>query len=189
VKTGFTTPAGRCLAASATRDGYSLVSVVLRSPDSWAESGQLLNWAFGQPVVGVVEVGVPGKEAPLRFAAPVHNDRLYVPADDFMAALGCPVETASPAVVATVGGQQITFSPEQGLLIGGVPSNPAIDTIVWRGRAAAAAADLCRLLGLQLRFDKPTLTARVGVFPEPAPSQSLSSPPGDPAPAPAEGGA
>ena len=187
VKTGFTTPAGRCLAASATRDGYSLVSVVLRSPDSWAESGQLLNWAFGQPVVGVVEVRVPGKEAPLRFAAPVHSDRLYVPADDFMAALGCPVETASPAVVATVGGQQITFSPETGLLIGGVPSNPAIDTIVWRGRAAAAATDLCRLLGLQLRFDKPTLTARVGAFAEPVPSQSPSSPPGDRQPGPAQG--
>ena len=79
VKTGYTTPAGRCLAASATRDGYSLVSVVLRSPDSWTESGRLLNWGFGQPVVGVVEVAPPGEETPRRFAAPIHEGRLYVP--------------------------------------------------------------------------------------------------------------
>lgn len=162
VKTGYTTPAGRCLAASATRDGYSLVSVVLRSPDAWAESEKLLNWAFSQPVVGVVQVPTQDGRDPLRFSAPICKDRLYVPADDFMAALGCPVETASPTVIATVGERQITFSPDAGLAIGGAPAHPPIDIVTWRGRAAAAAADLCRLLGLELRFDKRTLTAQVG---------------------------
>jgi D-alanyl-D-alanine carboxypeptidase len=171
VKTGFTTPAGRCLAASATRDGYSLVSVVLRSPDSWTESGELLNWGFAQPAVGVVEVPAQGAAAPLRFAAPLHQGRLYVPADDFMAALGCPVEMASPTVVATVGGRQLTFSPGVGLTIGDRLADPPIDIVTWRGRAAAAATDLCRLLGLQLRFDKSRLTARVGPRMEASPGQ------------------
>ncbi len=171
VKTGFTTPAGRCLAASATRDGYSLVSVVLRSPDAWTESGKLLNWAFAQPVVGVVEVPAQDGQGPRRFSAPIYRDRLYVPADDFMAALGCQVETASPAVIATVGGHQMTFSADAGLAIGGEPSVPPIDIVTWRGRAAVAATDLCRLLGLQLRFDKPTLTAHVGPAVRPPPTE------------------
>lgn len=162
VKTGYTTPAGRCLGASATRDGYSLVSVVLRSPDSWTESGKLLNWAFTQPVVGVVQVPAQDDQGPRRFAAPIYHDRLYVPADDFMAALGCPVETSSPTVTATVGGQQVVLSPDAGLTVDGSATHPPIDIVTWRGRAAAAASDLCRLLGLQLRFDRPTLTAHIG---------------------------
>ncbi len=55
VKTGYTRQAGRCLVASATRnvrdaDGktrpWRLVSVVMKSPDSWGESANLLMNAF-----------------------------------------------------------------------------------------------------------------------------------------------
>jgi len=52
VKTGYTKMAGRCLVASATRDGWQLVSVVLNCGPMWQESKKLLEYGFGtyQPV-------------------------------------------------------------------------------------------------------------------------------------------
>lgn len=47
VKTGTTNAAGRCLVASATRDGWQLIAVVLHSPDRWGESTRLLDYGFG----------------------------------------------------------------------------------------------------------------------------------------------
>jgi D-alanyl-D-alanine carboxypeptidase len=47
VKTGFTDDAGRCLAAAATRNGRTLVAVVLHSPNPPADAMQLMNWGFG----------------------------------------------------------------------------------------------------------------------------------------------
>ncbi|MCY0863514.1 MAG: D-alanyl-D-alanine carboxypeptidase, partial [Sulfobacillus sp.] len=46
IKTGTTDAAGKCLAASATRNGRQLIAVVLHSPDRWGEAGRLLNWGF-----------------------------------------------------------------------------------------------------------------------------------------------
>lgn len=53
VKTGYTKRAGRCLVASATRDGWQLVSVVLNCGPMWQESRNLLEYGFGtyQPVL------------------------------------------------------------------------------------------------------------------------------------------
>jgi serine-type D-Ala-D-Ala carboxypeptidase (penicillin-binding protein 5/6) len=47
IKTGFTNDAGRCLAAAATRNGRTLIAVVLRSPNPPADATQLMNWGFG----------------------------------------------------------------------------------------------------------------------------------------------
>ncbi len=47
VKTGFTDDAGRCLAAAATRNGRTLIAVVLHSPNPPADATQLMNWGFG----------------------------------------------------------------------------------------------------------------------------------------------
>lgn len=47
VKTGFTNPAGRCFVGSATRDGYRLIAVVLKSADWRADAMRLLDWGFG----------------------------------------------------------------------------------------------------------------------------------------------
>lgn len=79
VKTGTTDAAGRCLVASATRDGRQLIAVVLHSPNRWQDAGHLLNWGFshwtnidavygGQnlariPVQGGRELSVPVKAA------------------------------------------------------------------------------------------------------------------------------
>ncbi len=53
VKTGYTRRAGRCLVASATRNGWQLVSVVLNCGTMWQESVSLLEYAFNayQPVI------------------------------------------------------------------------------------------------------------------------------------------
>lgn len=51
VKTGHTSQAGYCLAASATRDGRSLIAVVLGTPSSAARTQQaelVLDWGFAQ---------------------------------------------------------------------------------------------------------------------------------------------
>jgi len=44
VKTGYTRQAGRCLAASATLDGWRLICVVLKCRDSWSDAQTLLEW-------------------------------------------------------------------------------------------------------------------------------------------------
>jgi len=49
VKTGWTTLAGHCLVASATRDGRTLVAVVLHDANATADARRLLNLGFRTP--------------------------------------------------------------------------------------------------------------------------------------------
>ncbi len=61
IKTGLTAEAGKCLAASATKDGRSLISVVLFSedPDRWVDSINLLEYGFNAFAIRTVaESGV-----------------------------------------------------------------------------------------------------------------------------------
>jgi D-alanyl-D-alanine carboxypeptidase (penicillin-binding protein 5/6) len=46
VKTGYTHKAGPCLVASATRNGRSLIAVVLDSPDMYTDAKRLLDFGF-----------------------------------------------------------------------------------------------------------------------------------------------
>ncbi len=46
VKTGFTKNSGRCLVSSAKRNGMTVISVVLNSPQMWERSMELLDYAF-----------------------------------------------------------------------------------------------------------------------------------------------
>lgn len=48
VKTGWTRAAGRCLVASATRNGIQLITVVLDSPDHYRDTTRLLNYGFSR---------------------------------------------------------------------------------------------------------------------------------------------
>lgn len=60
IKTGWTTPAGRCFVGSAARDGWQLVSVVLNAPRMWEDTIALLE--FGYNVYHwetVVDTGLP----------------------------------------------------------------------------------------------------------------------------------
>ena len=46
IKTGYTREAGRCFVGSATRDGWRLITVVLKSNDAGADTAALLNYGF-----------------------------------------------------------------------------------------------------------------------------------------------
>ena len=46
VKTGYTHESGPCLVSSATRNGVSLIAVVLNSPNMYADTTRLLNFGF-----------------------------------------------------------------------------------------------------------------------------------------------
>ena len=46
MKTGYTHKAGPCLVASATRNGMTLIAVVLNSPDMYTDATRLLNFGF-----------------------------------------------------------------------------------------------------------------------------------------------
>lgn len=48
VKTGTTNAAGKCLVASATKDGRQLVTVVLNAPNRFGDAQKLLEWGFGE---------------------------------------------------------------------------------------------------------------------------------------------
>ena len=48
VKTGFTVAAGRCLVTAATREGMTLVCVVLDSPQMYERTAELLDQAFAK---------------------------------------------------------------------------------------------------------------------------------------------
>lgn len=63
VKTGFTKKAGRCLVASATRNDWQLVSVVLNCGDMWNASSELLEYGFNNyKKVQIVNKDEPYKE-------------------------------------------------------------------------------------------------------------------------------
>jgi D-alanyl-D-alanine carboxypeptidase (penicillin-binding protein 5/6) len=46
IKTGYTVEAGRCLAASAKKDGWQLIAVILNSKDVWKDAKTLFEYAF-----------------------------------------------------------------------------------------------------------------------------------------------
>ncbi|MER7764048.1 serine hydrolase [Streptomyces sp. NPDC097619] len=47
VKTGTNTPAGKCLVFAATRNGKTVIGVLLRDENRYTDSIKLMNWTFG----------------------------------------------------------------------------------------------------------------------------------------------
>src|SRR5665648_233457 len=65
VKTGTTTAAGKCLVASATKEGRQLLAVVLNAPDRFGDAQKLLEWGFERTeTITLVEVGQAVGEFP-----------------------------------------------------------------------------------------------------------------------------
>jgi len=65
VKTGTTTAAGKCLVASATKDGRQLLAVVLNAPDRFGDAEKLLKWGFDKTeTVRLIDVGQAVAEFP-----------------------------------------------------------------------------------------------------------------------------
>jgi len=87
VKTGYVKESGPCLVASATRDGWRLMAVLLDSPELWAEAQTLLGYGFdnfralqfahrGKPVVWVK---IRGGEQPRVSLVPSRSLMLVLP--------------------------------------------------------------------------------------------------------------
>ncbi|HWQ73131.1 MAG TPA: D-alanyl-D-alanine carboxypeptidase family protein [Desulfitobacteriaceae bacterium] len=67
VKTGTTTAAGKCLVASATKEGRQLVATVLNAPDRFGDAKKLLEWGFeNTEIVKIAEAGDVVAEFPLK---------------------------------------------------------------------------------------------------------------------------
>lgn len=65
VKTGTTTAAGKCLVASATKEGRQLLAVVLNAPDRFGDAQKLLEWGFEKTeTVRLVDAGQAIAEFP-----------------------------------------------------------------------------------------------------------------------------
>jgi len=66
IKTGFTKPAGMCFVGSATRNGYRLISVVMKSDDWRSDTKDLIDWGFKTfAPARLIEAGKP-LEQPLK---------------------------------------------------------------------------------------------------------------------------
>ena len=87
VKTGFTTPAGRCLVFSARRDGLELVGVVMNCGDWFGEARRLLDWGFAH--YDRAEALPAGQESGrVSVAGGVKDDVAVAPREDLAATLG-----------------------------------------------------------------------------------------------------
>jgi len=74
VKTGYTSRAGHTLVASATRDGWQLISVVLKSDTRiWSDSAALLDYGFDNfEIKNVIGEGASITEEKVKYGDPVH---------------------------------------------------------------------------------------------------------------------
>ena len=73
VKTGTTNAAGKCLIASASKDGRRLISVVLNAPDRFGDAQRLLDWGFNN-----TKIVNMGKEGAFVTNHPAYGDNLSV---------------------------------------------------------------------------------------------------------------
>ncbi|NLI92178.1 MAG: D-alanyl-D-alanine carboxypeptidase [Peptococcaceae bacterium] len=58
IKTGTTSAAGKCLVASASKDGRRLICVVLNAPDRFGDAKRLMEWGFNN--TAIVTLGKKG---------------------------------------------------------------------------------------------------------------------------------
>ena len=47
IKTGYTEEAGECLVTQVTRDGHTILTAILKSPDRFTETKTLISWVYG----------------------------------------------------------------------------------------------------------------------------------------------
>jgi D-alanyl-D-alanine carboxypeptidase (penicillin-binding protein 5/6) len=67
LKSGWTTPSGHCYVGVASRNGWRLISVVLKSDEYGTDTATLMNFGFNNfERVHVVDPGTPEGDAPVR---------------------------------------------------------------------------------------------------------------------------
>jgi D-alanyl-D-alanine carboxypeptidase (penicillin-binding protein 5/6) len=124
IKTGYTRAAGRCYVGSATRDGYRLITVILRSENWQVDHQAMLDWAYANhyreriagPGVGFTKVAVQNgdiDEISVSVKEPVERIRRVGPEDTFATKLDVHTELTAPISA----GQELgtaTFSDASG---------------------------------------------------------------------------
>lgn len=101
IKTGYTKEAGRCFVGSATRNGWRLVAVVLKSPDAGKDTAALMDYGFKffQPVC-YAKTTEPVKSIPV--AGGVIENVDLLPSKDLALVLRKPAKTETRAEIETL---------------------------------------------------------------------------------------
>jgi D-alanyl-D-alanine carboxypeptidase (penicillin-binding protein 5/6) len=154
VKTGFTTPAGFCVVATAERDGERLLAVVLGEPgEAFSDAATLLNYGFAaferRSIVDAGEdlgtVEIDGREVAVEAGIALEG---LVPVDAAIdrrivvdAAVRYPPGRGQPVGTAvwSVPGRELGRAP---LLVTAVPPPPPLeDDEAWWSRAIGSVLD------------------------------------------------
>lgn len=155
IKTGYTRHAGRCLAASATMDGWRAIAIVLKAQDTWGESRALLEWAFRNwRLREVLKQGQRGWTVPVR--------------DGRAAKVGLQT-VAGVGVLVPATRHRMEFRPRVGAVVAPVTAGQvlgAVDVVVdGRVRASvdlAATGDVpLSLWGAIKRFSVPSSIEKI----------------------------
>jgi D-alanyl-D-alanine carboxypeptidase len=132
LKTGFTEQAGRCLVATATRDGRTMLAVVFDAPDSYGTAAWLLDRGFATPVAA---------QRDLDHLPPVIEDA-SIEQPEVEAAAVAPAAVTAPVpqqVVQDDGGDKTVRSLVV-LVVGGLPA-----AVILRRRQVVARRQRARL--------------------------------------------
>lgn len=122
VKTGYTKRAGRCLVAAATREGRTMVAVVLDAPDPYAAATALLDEAFATaPAVLARHRRLPPLPTGLATPAPA-------------GARPQPAQLRRPAAPAATTTPWYRGEPLRAAILGVVGGAPAVAILVRRRR-------------------------------------------------------
>jgi D-alanyl-D-alanine carboxypeptidase (penicillin-binding protein 5/6) len=147
LKTGYTKRAGRCLIATATRDGRTMLAVVIDAVDSYASAAWLMDKGFATPVAAQGE---------LDHLPPVVEGASIARPD--LEAAAAPTPVVEPPLQAATGGDDESGGSSTTrslvvLVVGGLPA-----AVILRRRqvvARRARARQARLLARQAMASAP----------------------------------
>jgi len=130
IKTGFTDQAGRCLASSATQNGYNYLLICMGAPfmdtagtlipenNAFFDTRDFYDWVFdGFSTKAIVDVNRPVTEIDLEFASNKDKLTLY-PKDAVTALVPNEVEPAGVTVTPYLQKESIEAPVEEGQIIG-----------------------------------------------------------------------
>lgn len=128
VKTGFTERSGSSLVAAARRDGRTIIAVVVRSPNTYVQAGELLDRGFATPTLA--QDGLP------RLSPGAGGE----PGDDRSVRAGAGAAAADPAVAGAGAGSPSAVRAEPGGEEGDGGDGVHPVTVVAGGVAVSAVA-------------------------------------------------
>lgn len=127
VKTGFTDEAGRCLVSTATKDGYSYICVLMKSPDvvngakvrlEFGDSKKLYEWAFNDfEYKSVVNTDSIVGEVGVDMAWDVDHVSL-VPESSFSSIIPKKADASTVTLDVTLNSQKVDAPVQQGQVMG-----------------------------------------------------------------------